>query len=56
MRAYVRTTGVLFGLLVLVHVWRFVEEGAHVARDPWFLSFTLLAAVLCVWAWRCQRV
>ena len=55
MRAYVRTTGVLFGLLVLAHVWRFVEEGSHVARDPWFLSFTLLAAVLCFWAWRCQR-
>ena len=55
MKAYVRTTGVLFGLLVLVHVWRFVEEGTRVARDPWFVCFTALAAALCVWSWRVLR-
>ena len=27
MRAYVATTGVMFGLVTLAHVWRAIEEG-----------------------------
>ena len=51
MKAYVAVTGVLFGLLALVHVWRgFVEE--HLAADPWFIVTTVLSAALCVWACR----
>jgi hypothetical protein len=52
MRAYVITTGMVFGLVVLAHVWRAVEEGAHVAGEPVFLVSTVLAAALCAWAWR----
>lgn len=44
------TTGAIFGLLVVVHAWRAVEEGAHVAKDPWFVGFTILAVGLCGWA------
>jgi hypothetical protein len=52
MRAYVGTTGVIFGLLVLAHVWRAVVEGPHLATDPWYVLITLAAAGLCLWAWR----
>ncbi len=52
MKAYVFTTGVVFGLLVLVHIWRGVAEGPHLARDPWFVLITAVAAGLCVWAMR----
>ena len=55
MRAYVMTTGVIFGLLALVHLWRAVVEWPHLATDPWFLIITALAAALCLWAWRVLR-
>jgi len=49
MRAYLATTGTLFVLLALVHVWRAFEE-RHLARDPWFILTTLIAAALSAWA------
>jgi hypothetical protein len=52
MKAYLITTGTVFGLIVLAHIWRVFEEGARLARDPWFLLLTLLAAALSFWAWR----
>lgn len=54
MKLYVTATGALFGLLVLVHIWRGIEE-PHLAKDPWFLFFTVLAAGLTLWAWRLVR-
>jgi hypothetical protein len=56
MKAYVVTTGALFGLLVLAHLWRLIEEGSHVAKDPWFVGFTFLAGGLALWAWRLVRL
>jgi len=50
MKAYVTTTGSVFGLLVLAHLARVIAEGPHVATDPLFVFMTVLAAVLCVWA------
>ena len=55
MKAYVLTTGTLFGLLTLVHVWRIIEEGPHLATNPWWILITAAAAGLCVWAWRLLR-
>jgi hypothetical protein len=55
MQAYVKTTGVLFAVLALVHVWRIVEEGHHLATDPWFILVTAIAAGLSIWAWRVVR-
>ena len=55
MKAYVMTTGALFGLLVLVHLWRIVEEGPGPAKDPWFILITVAAAALALWAWRVLR-
>ena len=55
MKTYVMTTGVVFGLLAVVHAWRAVEEGAHVGKDPWFLLITAAAAGLSVWAFTVLR-
>ena len=55
MRAYILTTGILFGLLALVHLWRIVEETPSLATDPWFMLITLAAAGLGLWAWRLLR-
>ena len=52
MRSYVMTTGILAGLLALAHLWRVLEEGTHLATDPWFVLATLAAAALAVWAFR----
>jgi hypothetical protein len=56
MRAYVMTTGVLFGLVAMAHVWRALEEGPGLATDPWFILLTIAAAALCLWAWRLIRL
>ena len=56
MKAYVMTTGAVFGLLVLVHVWRIIEDGSHLATDPWYILITLAAAAFCLWAWRVLRL
>lgn len=55
MKAYVITTGVIFGLLTLAHLWRVFAQEPHLARDPWFILFTVIAAGLCLWAWRLLR-
>ncbi len=54
MTGYIRTTGVLFALIAVVHVWRiFVEP--HLAGDPFYVALTIAAAALSVWAWRVLR-
>lgn len=49
-RVYLLTTGILFGLLTLAHVWRVFAESATLARDPWYVLITTIAAAFCVWA------
>ena len=56
MRAYVMTTGVLFGLIAMAHVWRVFEEGPGLVTDPWFILLTVAAVGLCLWAWRLIRL
>jgi hypothetical protein len=56
MNAYLVVTGVLFGLITLAHIARMIDEGAGVARDPWYLLLTVAAAALCVWAFRLLRL
>ena len=56
MRAYVMTTGALFGLIAVAHVWRVFEEGAGLATDPFFVLLTGADAALCLWAWRLIRL
>jgi hypothetical protein len=59
MKAYVMTTGAVFGLLTLAHIWRVIEEGPHLATEPWYVLITVAAAALCFWAvlllWRWPR-
>ena len=50
MKPYVATTGALFGLLVLVHIWRVVQE-PHLIRDPWYWLITVAALGISLWAW-----
>jgi hypothetical protein len=52
MKAYLITTGVIFGLIVVMHIARAFEEGPRMAKDPFFIALTVLAAGLCVWAFR----
>lgn len=52
MRAYLITTGAVFGLITLAHIWRALEEGPHLATQPWYILLTALAAALCLWAVR----
>jgi hypothetical protein len=55
MKAYVMTTGALFGLLTLAHLLRIVQEGRHLATDPFYILITVAAAALGLWAWRLLR-
>lgn len=51
MRSYIITSGVLFGLLVLVHGFRLVVEGLGPLSNPIFLVSTLSSVGMSVWAW-----
>jgi len=56
MKAYLITTGVIFGLLTIMHVWRmFSETGFHGDRDPFFVVITLVSAGFCIWAFQLLR-
>jgi hypothetical protein len=52
MKAYLITTGTVFALITLAHILRVVAEGSRIAKDPFFILLTLLAAGLSFWAWR----
>lgn len=52
MRVYLITTGVVFGLLTLAHVWRILAESPRLATDLPFILITAASAVLSFWAWR----
>ncbi len=52
MRTYLLVTGIVFGLLALVHIWRAIEERNSLAKDPWFLIITVIAVAFSFWAFR----
>jgi hypothetical protein len=56
MKAYVMTTGALFGVLTLLHLLRIFVEGWHLATNPFYILITVAAAALCVWAAGLLRV
>jgi hypothetical protein len=59
MKAYLVTTGTLFALFAVLHVWRVVAEWPRATVDAGFAL--LMAAVIAVpgvlswWAWRLLR-
>ena len=55
MKAYIITTGVIFGLITIAHLLRFVTEGSRLATEPVFILLTLLSAALSIWAWQVLR-
>jgi uncharacterized membrane protein len=55
MKAYIITTGIIFGMITIAHIMRFVMEGSRLATEPVFILLTLLSAALCVWAWQVLR-
>jgi hypothetical protein len=54
MKAYVITTGTIFVLITVAHVWRMVVEPS-VATEPAYLALTVVAAGLGLWAWQLLR-
>ena len=52
MRTYTLMTGIIFGLLVVADIVRAAVEVFYVFLDPFFIAFTVVAAVLCLWALR----
>ena len=51
MKTYLIVTGVLFLAITVAHFARMAVEPS-VARDPWYLLLTAIAASLAGWAWR----
>ena len=51
MKAYVVTSGAIFGLLTVVHLARIGFE-RHLASEPIYILLTVASAGLCIWAWR----
>lgn len=59
MKAYLITTGALFGILSVLHVWRAVAEWPQSSPSLLFIAgmsvLVLLPAALAWWAWRLLR-
>jgi hypothetical protein len=59
MKAYLIVTGSLFTLLAGAHLLRTAAEWRRLGADHWFIlegpGIGLVAAALCVWAWRLLR-
>lgn len=55
MKAYLVSTGVVFGVITLLHIWRMFLESDTLLRDPWFWLTTVTAASFAVWAFRLLR-
>ena len=59
MKAYLVTTGTLFGLLAVLHIWRAIAEWHHPAHAAGFILemaiVIVLPGVLSCWAWRLLR-
>jgi hypothetical protein len=50
MKAYVLTTGLVFGLLTAAHVLRVIAEGPQLLKNPVWVLITAAAAGLCLWS------
>ena len=51
MKPFLITVGTVFALIVMAHIARIAAE-PNLAREPWFLLMTAVAAALSGWAWR----
>ncbi|MEO8274884.1 MAG: hypothetical protein ABI639_01615 [Thermoanaerobaculia bacterium] len=55
MRAYVITSGILFGVVTIAHLARMVSERHDLATAPWYLAITATTAAMSLWALRALR-
>lgn len=55
MKAYLLTTGGLFGLMAALHVYVVIAHWQTLAADPWPVVVLALCGALSVWAWRLVR-
>jgi len=59
MKVYLLTTGTLFGLVALAHLWRTANELRHLSSDPSFVlgvaAIGFVAAAMSIWAFRLLR-
>ena len=55
MKAYVAITGLLFAAISVAHILRVVEEGARLAKEPFFVALTLAWIGLTLWAIKLLR-
>jgi hypothetical protein len=56
MKAYLATTGTLFGLLAVLHFWRIFAEWNSFQAKTWYLAgigaIGVVAGALSIWAYR----
>ena len=50
MKAYIITTGIVFAMITIAHLLRFMSEGSRLLTEPVFILLTIFAASLAVWA------
>lgn len=50
LKCYVIVTGLIFGLLLVAHVARFIAEGAYLLREPIFILTTFASGAVFIWA------
>jgi hypothetical protein len=59
-KAYLVTTGTLFGLIAVMHLLKSIDEWPRLTTDPLYYLGTsalgVVAAALSVWAWRLLRL
>ncbi len=55
MRAYVMTTGIVFALVFIAHMWRVIVEDFKPLTEPVFILLTLVALGLTAWSARLLR-
>jgi len=48
-KAYLITTGVVFAIVAILHMWEMIDRGHPTVEDPFVL---LVTAGLSIWAWR----
>ncbi len=56
MKAYLITTGIIFALITILHVWKAFAEGPGTAKNPFFIVLTILTTSLSVWAFRLLKI
>jgi len=49
MKAYLITTGSVFAIITVLHIWEMIDRGHVMIEDPFVV---LAAAGLSMWGWR----